>query len=872
MRFRILGPMEIEGSAGPGVLHTPQAAKLRVVLGTLLVRANQVVSVESLVTELWREEPPRTATATLHVYVSQLRKLLDAVDPARGRELLHTQPPGYRLSLTPDLLDLTAFEELYRLGREAMADGRYRRAADLQRRAIALWRGPLLSDTPHGPLLEGAAAQLAEAGGAALDQRIRADLELGRHHELIAELRSLAAEHPLREELHGHLMLALYRAGRQAEALQAFAELRKMLVAELAIEPGPPLQRLHRRILAGDPGLLRTAAETGSAETVREDADGTASLGIAAGTALPAADPVFTGRGAALAQVEELLRNAPAGSFVAVAGQPGVGKTAFALEVAHRSGPYFPDGRLFLDLQPEPGRPLPATKAISTLLRRRGVRLAHGAGAGELHDAWQEQLTDRQLLLVLDNADSEAQLRPLLPTTAGSSAIVTARRLPAGLGGIRPVLLDALDPEEARLLFTAAVGPEREAAEPAAVRELLELCGGLPLAVRVAAAQLTARPHWSVASLVDRLRDERFRLGELRIGELDTRAPLLRAYQDARPELRRAFRLLGLLPAGPFGRAAAGAVLGLSPAGTTRLLDGLVDDRLLVAGDRAGCQLPELLRVLAVERLAEEESPQDIGDAIERLCAEYARAAGQVAAVLTHARPSGDEPHEPAAWFTRERDALVRAVRQAHGAGRWTAAVRLVAALDGHLETHAAWGAWAETHALALDAARRCGDRAAEARTLRSLGDLAWQQRRLEEAEEHYGLARRIAEETGHRTELSRALVGLAELRMDAGDGAAADALLTAALAADPGPGDPRARFDVLRALGFHALSAGDHARAHTRFTACLDLARTLHDRRLESFARRALRTARSGPGHRLEVRPGVWRLHERRPLPEPAF
>ncbi|MFI8084048.1 BTAD domain-containing putative transcriptional regulator [Kitasatospora sp. NPDC086009] len=855
--------MEIEGGTGP---HTPRAAKLRVVLGTLLVHADRVVSVDSLVAELWRDEPPRTATATVHVYVSQLRKLLHAADPDRGRELLRTQSPGYRLCVPPDRLDLSEFERLHRRGREALAAGRHRAAADLQRRALALRRGPLLSDTPHGPLLEGAAARLAEAGVAALDQRIRADLELGRHHELIAELRSLAAEHPLREELHGHLILALYRAGRQAEALEAFAELRRTLVAELAIEPAPPLQRLHRRILAGDPGLLRTAA--GGARAV--------AVAVRPGheRAMPPADPVFAGRGTALAQVEELLRDAPAGSFVAVAGQPGVGKTAFALEAARRSDPSFPDGRLFLDLHPERGRPLRATEAMSTLLRRRGVRPAKGAGAGELRAAWQAQLAGRQLLLVLDNADSEAQLRPLLPTTGGSSAIVTARRLPAGLGGIRPVLLDTLDPEEARLLFAAAAGPEREAAEPAAVRELLELCGRLPLAVRVAAAQLTARPHWKVACLVDRLRDERYRLGELRIGELDVREPLLRAYRDAQPELRQAFRLLGLLPAGRFDRATAAAVLGRSPAETARLLDGLLDDRLLAA-DRTGHHLPELLRLLAVERLTEEEDPQDTGDAIERLCAEHARAAERVTAALTHARPTGQEPHEPAGWFTREREALVRAVRQAHRAGRPAAVVRLVAALDGHLETHAAWDAWAETHALALDAARRCGDRGAEARTLRSLGDLAWQQRRPEEAGEYYGLARRVAEETGHRAELSRALVGLAELRMDAGDGADADALLASAhataLADDSGPADPRARFDVLRALGLHALAAGDHARAHARFTDCLDLARTLHDRRLESFAHRALRTARPGPGDHLEVRPGVWRLPAPGRRAEPA-
>ncbi|MFC8720618.1 BTAD domain-containing putative transcriptional regulator, partial [Kitasatospora sp. NPDC057198] len=859
MRFRILGPMEIEGSARPGVPHTPQAAKLRVLLGTLLVRANQVVSVDSLVTELWQDEPPRTATSTVHVYVSQLRKLLDVVDPPHGREALRTQPPGYRLSLAPDLLDVSVFEELHRLGREALADGRYRSAADLQRRAVGLWRGPLLSDTPHGPLLEGAAAQLAEAAAAALNQRIRADLELGRHHELIAELRSLAAEHPLREELHGHLMLALYRAGRQAEALESFSGLRRLLVAELAVEPGAPLQRLHRRILAGDPELLRPAAAEPDPAPRGQGPDDRGGAGPLPGAvALPPADPLFTGRDDALARVEELLRGGPPGTFVAVAGQPGAGRTAFALEAAHRSGPAFPDGRLFLDLLPEPGRPLAATSAISALLRHRGVRLARGAGAGELREAWQEQLTDRRMLLVLDNADSEAQLRPLLPTGAGSSAIVTARRLPAGLGGMRPVLLDALEPAEARRLFAAAAGPERAAAEPEAVEELLGLCGRLPLALRVAAAQLTARPHWSVASLVERLRDERFRLGELRVGELDVRAALLHAYQDARPELRQAFRLLGLLPPGPFGRAAAGAVLGCSPGRTVRLLDGLVDERLLAAADGERYRLPELLRVLAVERLGEEEGPQGTGDAIERLCAEHARTAGQVLAVLTRARPSGEQPPDPAGWFAREREAVVRAVGQAHGAGRLAAAVRLAEALEGHLETHAAWDAWERTHTLALDAARRCGDRPAQVRTLRSLGDLAWQQRRTGTAGERYGLARRLAEETGARGELCRALVGLAELRADAGDDDGARSLLAAARDADPGPDEPRARFELLRALGLRALAADDRAGARARFAACLELASaTLHDRRLESFARRALDGAAAGPAVRLEVRPG---------------
>ncbi|MFJ7906054.1 AfsR/SARP family transcriptional regulator [Kitasatospora sp. NPDC096204] len=862
--------MEIEGDGGPAVPLTPGPPKVRTVLGTLLVQANQVVTVDTLVAELWRDAPPRTVSTTLQVYISQLRKLLDTADPGHGRDLLLTHARGYRLAVEDDGLDLTALEDLHRRGREALAAGDHRDAADLYRRAAALRRGPLLSDTPHGPLLESVATQLAEAESSALAHRIHADLQLGRHHELIGELRTLTARYPLREELHEHLLLALYRAGRQAEALQAFAALRTHLVAELGVEPGPSVRRLHGRILTGDPELLRTPEPAaGGPTTTRGPA--AEPPDVRAGTALPAADPAFTGRGPALALVEEFLRNAPAGAFVAIAGQPGVGKTALALEAAHRSGPAFPDGRLFLDLQPEPGRPLSAVEAVTALLRRLGVRPAADAGAGELLDTWQQELTGRRLLLVLDNVDSEAQLRPLLPGTPGSAAIVTGRRLPVGLGGIRPVVLDVPDPAESRRLFTAVAGHGREAAEPEAVTELLELCGRLPLAVRIAGAQLTARPHWSAATLVERLREERTRLGELRIGGLDARAALVRAYRDAGPVPRWAFRLLGLLPAGPFGPAAADAVLGLPRSETTRLLDELVDDRLLVAGPEQGrYRLPELLRVLAVERLADEEGPAEAAAAVERLCTEYARVATQVTAVLTHGLSADGARWDtaqlrPSDWFTRERDALVRAVRQAHGYGRWAAVVRLAGALRGHLEAHADWGAWARTHALALDAARRCGDRAAEGRMLRSLGDLAWEQRRPAQAEEHYELARRITEETGDRAELALTLVGLAELRCDRGEFGAAAELLAAA----PDVAEPRPRFEVRRALALLALAGEDHLGALAHFTACRDLALALHDRRLESFARRAIHALhgdRPAAARPVEFRPGVWRL----PRPAP--
>ncbi|MFJ9522984.1 BTAD domain-containing putative transcriptional regulator [Kitasatospora sp. NPDC101801] len=869
--------MEIEGAAGPGVSYTPGAAKVRGVLGALLVNANGTVSVDSLIDELWQDDPPRTATTTLQVYVSQLRKIFRRAAPEDGAAVLLTQPRGYRIRIDADQLDLTTFEGLYQRGREALESGDHAAAAQLQGRALALWRGPLLGDTPHGPLLDAAAVRLVEARNAALEQRILADLQLGRHRDLIPELRSLVEEFPLREELHGQLMLALYRAGRQAEALRAYSALRRTLVNELAIEPGAPVQLLHQRILAGDQRLA-VPAPTGPPAAVRGPAtEPPVVLG------LPPADPAFTGRGDELAEIDRLLRAAPPGAFVALAGQPGVGKTALAVAAAHHSADAFPHGQLFLDLRPEPGRRLEPAAAISALLRRAGAPVPVGADPADLQEALQQLLAGRRLLLVLDNVSSEAQLRPLLPTSAGSSAIVTGRRLPAGLDGVHPLVLDVLDPSAALAVFEAAAGPARAAEHPAAVAELLELCGGLPLAIRVGTAQLNARPHWSAESLATRLRDRRSRLSELRIGGLDVRERLLSAYQDTGRNERRTFRLLSLLPA-HFEPWAVSAVLGLdphdrrTPVGTARLLDALADDHLLAAdheGPRPGrYRLPELLRLLAAERLAEEEGEDTVRAATRRLCDAYVRVTEEADAVLNPRQPGvrmvrtpgSDAPSD---WFARELGPLTQVVRQAYLAGLWEQTVRLATALTGHLESHARWRAWERTHTLALDAARQLGDRSGEARLLGSLGDLAWQHRRTAEARDRYEGARRVAEAAGDQVARSRALVGLADLWLDGGEVAEATALLTAALDGLPA-GLPRERYHVLRAMALAALLADGPSAARSRFTECLEIAQSLRDRRLEAHARRALRRLHDpddDPGGCLEIRPGVWRLRSPAPL-----
>ncbi|MFK4070921.1 BTAD domain-containing putative transcriptional regulator [Streptomyces sp. NPDC029674] len=476
MRFRVLGPLEVR-SARDAQRVTPRAAKIRSVLATLLVRSNEVVSVDSLVDELWGRRPPRTALTTLQVYISQLRKLLREVAPEFGREALVTRAPGYLLQVGPAQLDLVLFEELHRGGRQAMERGEHAAAADLQRRALELWRGPLLSDTRHGSLLSTTAVRMDEVRIAALEQRVRAELVLGRHKELVGELQALAAELPLHEEFHAHLMVALYRAGRQADALHTYSRLRHTLVEELAIEPGVRLRRLQRRVLAGDRALLHPGAPGRPLPELPRlpspappPPPATPALLLAAPAGgLPDADPLFTGRERELARLAAWLRR-PAGGCVQITGPAGAGKTALAVAAAHRVRAAFPDGCVRVRLCDGDGRPLDATQSLLQILRTCG---APGDPAprssDELHTALR-QLTSshRRILLLLDDITDATQLRPLLPLlppAEGCAILLTCRAPLPGLGG-HTLPLDALTPQDARQLLTSLSGHTYAARAP----------------------------------------------------------------------------------------------------------------------------------------------------------------------------------------------------------------------------------------------------------------------------------------------------------------------------------------------------------------------------------------------------------------------
>ncbi|SCK29193.1 DNA-binding transcriptional activator of the SARP family [Streptomyces sp. WMMB 714] len=955
MRFRILGPVQMTP-------RTPSAAKPRAVLATLLVQSGSVVSVHTLIDELWCAEPPRTAATTLQVYVSQLRKALLVGSPDAGQPL-ETRPPGYLMNVGDGELDLTVFESLRVQGREAYEQRDYAHASSLLGQALGLWTGAALSGVPHGPMLETSAVRLEELRSEVLEQRISADLRLGRHHGLVGELMALAHAHPMRETLHAHLMVALYRSGRQSDALAAYHRARHALVGELGVEPGPELKRLLERVLAADPALAwherpRTGPDgtpppagrrdagtaagggrgtgtpgtgtpgTGTLSTAGSEQEGAAVLQPGPVLWLPPRIANFTGRADQIALGTSVLANAPgpgdvggdgeAPRVLAVSGRAGAGKTALAVQLAYETAEHFPDGRVLLRLRDAGGGSVDPARALSTLLRR--LRLApggddrahaasdHAPGEPTSADGELEELSDRvraclrgrRMLLVLDDAVSQAQVRAVLSAAPETAVVVTSREAPAGVEGVRHLPLDVLAPPDAERLLAAAGGP-RTARDPAAVTEIAELCGYLPLALRVAAAVLAARPHWTPAALAVRLRDERRRLPALTLGDLDVRSSLLTAHQDATPGQQRAFRLLALAPRPHFAPWSAAALLGTGVADAEHEAEELVRRHLLEArripGARGSVRFGyhPLLRSLAVEALAEEAPPGGPGTtaAVARLGhagLALARHADSLltpgrdrlaAAARTRGRPSPGDGWElpedevrrlaagpPLQWFHDEAPGLLETVRQTHTAGLWQLTAALASSLGGYYEACALWGEWDATHELALDAARQAGDAHAEAVLLRSLGDLAWQRRQAGRAADRYHLARHFFTRCGDAAGAARCLTGEADVLLGQGGTARAEQHYDQALETGRAEGDARGAMEALRGLAFVELSRGRPDGALSRLGECEAAAELAGDTRWLEYARRTAGQARAAAGRggretsgelSLEVRPGVW-------------
>ncbi|MFI0822549.1 BTAD domain-containing putative transcriptional regulator [Streptomyces sp. NPDC021098] len=877
MRFRILGPVSLSP-------HTPSAAKPRALLATLLVRAGEVISASSLIDELWGTEPPRTATTTLQVYVSQLRKLLaEAERPHQTSEgLLLTRSPGYLLRVPDEDFDLARFEALNAAGRTSYEKGEYADASELLHDALGVWTGPALSGVPHGVRLESSAIRLDELRMETLEQRIMADLRLGRHRALTGELMALATEHPLRESLHGHLMVVLYRTGRQSDALRIYGRLRRSLVEDLGVEPGRAVRRLQERILRSDPSLdwrpLKPGAPAVAPSTVPLQE-------------LPVETIGFIGRHEATAAAERMLRGEVGErpvQLLTVAGHAGVGKTALAMHLTRQVADAFPDGQVLLRLRGALGRHLTTEEAAASLLRLLGAEEEQcpvgplPADRGRLTASLQEAVRGRRLLLVLDDAGSEAQVRPLLSAVGDCSVIITGRRTLSALDGARHLVLEPLLPDEAMEMLHAN-GGEPMAADPVAAAEIAGLCGYLPLALRVAAASLVARPHTTAAGLAARLRDERTRLQRLHEGDLDLRACLMTVYLEAKPEQQRAFRLLGLAPAPDFALWTAAALLGVSLPVAEELVEGLVRAQLLETrsqpdGRQVRYGFHELLRVLSVQ-LRQEESEESLHEATKRLCSAFLTLSRRADAVLAPGRipRSGDvspEPspyvedpvldrYSPLTWFREEAAGLVESVRLAHEAGLGAMVWELASSAAGYFHTCAAWEEWEETHRHALDAACRAGSRAAEAAVLRSLGDLAWQRSEADRALGRYDQARRLFGLVGDQLGAARCTIGEADVLLGQGRLPTAARRYGRALAVCSAGHDLRGVVVALSGLAMVDLSQGLAEDALRQLAECGRAAQRLGDHRWAEYSRRAAGRITS-PQDRVaavEVGPGMWLL-----------
>ncbi|MFB9207250.1 BTAD domain-containing putative transcriptional regulator [Nonomuraea spiralis] len=580
LRYSLLGPVRAWRGGQELELGSPQQ---RLVLAVLLLARGRAVSNEQVMDAVWDQTRPRTALQILRTYVSRLRAVL-------GTDALRSIGDGY--ALRGGASDLAELHELY-------GEGRYAEA-------LALWQGEPLAGL-SGLFADSQRARLSEQRLAALQHRLDADLDEGRHAEVVSELTALCAEHPTRERLRGLLMLALYRAGRQAEAIGVYTDTRRLLADELGVDPSPELAELYQRIISADPELGRAPARPAAAHAPITHAP----------RQLPADSADFTGRACEIEDMVTALRSGETSALVvtAVAGAGGVGKTTLAVHVAHQLAGYYPDGQLFVDLRGWGAEPLEPGTALGSFLRALGLDEAP-EDLAERAALYRSVLADRRVLVVLDNASDAGQVRPLMPGSSLCGVIVTSRARLTDLSGARQMNLEVLDPVEALRLLGRIAGEARVAAERPAAMDLVAACGFLPLAIRIAAARLAARPNWSVAGMRDRLSDERRRLAELRAGDLAIEATFTLGYEQLDDTHARAFRLLAVPDGGDLPIAAAAALLGLPEHAAEDVCEGLVDVSMLQSPSLGRYRFHDLLKIYARSRC---DDPEVRRAALDRL-------------------------------------------------------------------------------------------------------------------------------------------------------------------------------------------------------------------------------------------------------------
>jgi len=784
VEFGVLGPVVVGDGGQRVALGGPQPEK---VLAALVLADGRVVPVSELVDVLWDTDPPPTAVHQVHKIIAALRRRV----PGR----IETDGPGYRLGLGGSTVDAAAFA---RLAAEPTIPS--------LTAALALWRGPALAGV-DSRVLRARAVTLDEQRLTATERLVGLRLAAGEAAAVVPELAALVSAHPLRETLRGQQMVALYRCGRQAEALAVYAQTRALLAEELGVEPGPELARVHQQVLHADPALDPAPAR--------------------APCTLPYDLPDFAGRAADLGR---LRATADAVVITAIDGMAGIGKTALAVHAAYRLAPRYPDGQFFCDLHAHtPGaRPVESELALERLLRMLGVPPESiPDGLDERAARWRAELAGRRVLVVLDNAASAAQVRPLLPGSPSCLALITSRRRLGVVEGATVLSLDVLPPAEATALFAAVAGADRAAAEPAATAEVVERCGRLPLAIRIAATRLAHRPQWTVAALAGRLRAGTDRLAELTLEDRGVGSAFALSYGQLEPAQQRMFGLLGLHPGAAFDSWSAAALADCPPAEAATALESLVDAHLLQPAPGCGDSrytFHDLIREYA-RRLAAAVPERDRA---HRRLHDYFLAAATAATDLIARDARRFEPtlavpprHLPPlagldaalGWLAAEHATLVAVAAQSED---W----QLACVLRAFFELRGHFADWRASHERALQTAT---DPHAAALLRFSLGGLAMWTGRLAESIEHLGLAARYG---GDRQLQASALTSLGMVEHLAGRDTDATRHLHRALALDRS--NPRTT-----AMGWNnlALSEGRMGRAEAALAhhrQALELARRI--------------------------------------------
>jgi DNA-binding SARP family transcriptional activator/Tfp pilus assembly protein PilF len=731
VQFRLLGPVEIHRDGHRLALARRQE---RCLLAILLLQPNQVVPADRLCALLWDDDPPGPARAVLRSHAARIRALLTRGATAGCRVALDWEHGGYVIRVDPETIDAHRFRQLIA---EAGATMDLAVRDRLLAEARSLWRGPALQDAASDRLRQRICADLDEMRLHAIEESLAVGLELGRHRQIAVELAALTSEHPLRERLVELHMLALYRAGRTPDALDAFNRYRERLADRLGLDPTNTLRQLHTAILRAEPVREPTPAAP-------------ASTGHTRPAQLPADLAMFAARAEPLRRLDALVGDqvdgeSPATVLIcAITGTAGVGKTALAVHWAHRVRDRFPDGQLYVNLRGfDPvGTVVTASEAIRRFLDALGVPAARiPAGLDAQADLYRTLLAGKKMLVLLDNARDVDQVRPLLPGAPGCLVLITSRHQLAGLvvgDGAQPLHLDVLSVDEARDLLTRRIGADRVAAEPGAVDRTIASCAQLALALALAAARASMAPQLPLAALAAELSDEPNRLEVLSTGDAgtDLRSVFSSSHQALTPAGARLFRLLGLHPGPDISSHAAASLAGLPRTEVRPLLAELVRANLVEEHTADRYTFHDLLRAYAEEQSRTHETSDERRAAVRRIVDHYlhtARTANRLIHLnrapvsLAPAHPAVtpealDDPEQAMSWFTVERPILLATIQQAARAGLDTQVWQLAWTLTTFLDRQGHWLDWVCTQHAAVDAAQRLTDHAMQATAHRYLG------------------------------------------------------------------------------------------------------------------------------------------------------